>query len=203
LDSAGSVGIRRDLFSSVESGIARGLERLAEGVSGLGSANRIGFETVQPGRLFAGRDHSAALCYGGTLYGSTVLVVDPRGLQKDVNHWLANSSLRSQTLGTLSRAAQVIEAGVQQVGLVVIDLDSCGGIASIAPDLIAFRLKFVDTPVVLISAESQVDDFSVERLAIGDVTLRAPVSVSRLDLALAEAQINNQVWQSRNTAPLQ
>lgn len=202
LDSGESGKIRRGLIAAFVANVVSRLERFAEGVSVGAVASCSGRELVQSDRYLGARDRFA-LCFGVSLYGNTILVIDPHELHGDVSHWLERRRLRSQNLGTLSRAAQVIEAGVHQVGLVVIDLDSCGGIAGIATDLIAFRLKFVDTPVVLISAESLVDDFSTERLAVGDVTLRGPVSVSRLDLALAEAQINNQVWQSRNRAPLQ
>lgn len=143
------------------------------------------------------------MCYADTLYGDTILIVDPRGIQRDMPFLLANNCLKTRTLKTVSKAGQTVDSGEQQVGLVVVDLESCGGIASIVSDLMAFRQAYVDTPVILISADSEVDDFSTERLAIGDVTLRGPVSVSRLDLALAEAQINNQVWQARNPAHLQ
>lgn len=154
-------------------------------------------------RLFDVYDHSSSLCYADSLYGNTVLVVDPRNLSLDVQRWLASNCLHTRSLANLAQAGGVIEAGIHQVGLVVVDLDSCGGIAEVVGSLMTFRDKFVDIPLVFMSSESLSDDFSTERLAIADVTLRVPVSVSRLDLALAEAQINNQVWQSRNLAALQ
>lgn len=154
-------------------------------------------------RLFDVYDHSSSLCYADSLYGNTVLVVDPRNRSLDVRHWLASNCLPTCSLGDLAQAGGVIESGIHQVGLVVVDVDSCGGIAKVIGELMAFRKKFVDIPLVLVSAESPADDFSTERLAIADVTLHVPVSVSRLDLALAEAQINNQAWQARNPPALQ
>lgn len=190
--------IRRGLFSSIASRVfqqfGKGADTHLVGTPDLAR----GREPNQTLRLFEVYENAPTLCYADTLFGHTVVVVDPGRRQLDLQHWLANNCLQTQVAENLHQAQKLIEAGVQSVGLVLIDLESCGGISRIIGDLLAFRRRFVDTPIVLISAESEVDDFSTERLAISDVTLRAPVSVSRLDLALAEAQINNQVWQSRN-----
>lgn len=142
------------------------------------------------------------LTYADALYGSTVLLVDPRDRQTRLKHWLRDNAVDLNSVDSLRQANLNISTSNQPIGLVILDLESCGGIALVASDLIAFRLRHQTTPVILISDESAVDDFSTERLAITDVTLRGPVSLSRLDLALAEAQINNQVWQDRNAASL-
>ena len=147
-----------------------------------------------------GYDRSSALCYADTLYGNMVAVVDPRNNQHDLQGWLAKNCLDTRAVQNLNQVGALISAAVHQIGVVLIDIESCGGVTMVIDDLLAFRRKYPDVPVILISAESEVDDFSTERLAISDVTLRTPVSVSRLDLALAEAQINNQVWQSRSSA---
>lgn len=188
------------------SGLAHGL------ISGVGQVSRfVAFGSVENTEAL---DHIVAkklndshksfgvLCYADSFSGHSVLFVDPRGLQSGLHHCLSDNCLDARVVKSLARASLMIGMAVRQVGLVIIDLDSCGGVASVISDLVAFRLKHVDTPVILVSAESEVDDFSTERLPIADVTLRGPVSLSRLDLALAEAQINNQVWQSRNLAPL-
>lgn len=197
-DIADVTGHRRGMFSSIA---ARVFHQFGKGVE---LQPRVAHDTArgtgsnQTNRLFEVYDNASALCYADTLFGNTVAIVDPRRRQLDIHHWLANNCLQTQTTESLSQVQQIIQAGVQKIGLVLIDLEGCGGISRIIGDLMSFRLKFVDIPIVLISDESEVDDFSTERLAISDVTLRVPVSVSRLDLALAEAQINNQVWQSRN-----
>ena|GEM_PF-1844271 len=130
--------------------------------------------------------------------GGDILVVDPEDRQKDLRGVSSRNGGRVRALGCLADAAQIIETGHQQVGLVVIDIDSCGGIANVIAELMAFRAKFVGTPVMLISADSETDDCSTDRLALCDVTLRGPVSMPRLDAGSAEAQINNWVWQARN-----
>ncbi len=201
-DSVDISDFRRGIFSSVGFRVMRGIKRHAESLAQAKCIEHESGSTLTSRRL--GSDvRSALLCYADTFRGNTILLVDPLDRQKDIGRWLASNCLRPHVLGTLAHAAQVIEAGVQRVGLVVVDLDSCGGISRVAHELLGFRLKFVEVPVILVSAESLMDDFSTVRLPIGDVTLRGPVSVARLDLALAEAQINNRVWQSRNGAPPQ
>ncbi len=142
------------------------------------------------------------LSYADAFQGSDVLLIDPREQQIRLKHWLRENAVDLNSVESLRQANLKISTSNQPIGLVIVDLESCGGIASVASDLIAFRLRHQTTPVILISDESAVDDFSTERLAIADVTLRGPVSLSRLDLALAEAPINNQVWQDRNAARL-
>lgn len=203
---SGATALSR-FFGGIFSGAVWSLKSGFESRSSV-ARNSVAFKESSQEKDFVRRpyetyDHASTLCYADTLYGDTILIVDPRGIQRDMPFWLANNCLKTRTLKTVSKAGQTVDSGEQQVGLVVVDLESCGGIASIVSDLMAFRQAYVDTPVILISADSEVDDFSTERLAIGDVTLRGPVSVSRLDLALAEAQINNQVWQARNPAHLQ
>lgn len=143
-----------------------------------------------------------ALTYSDALFGSAVLLIDPQERQVRLKHWLTENAVDLNSAGSLRQAKAKIAASNQPIGLVIVDLESCGGIASVASELLTFRLQHKTTPVILISDESAVDDFSTERLAITDVTLRGPVSLSRLDLALAEAQINNQVWQDRNATLL-
>lgn len=142
------------------------------------------------------------LSYADAFQGSDTLLIDPRERQIRLKHWLTENAVDLNSVESLWQANLKISTSNQPIGLVIVDLESCGGIASVASDLIAFRLRHQSTPVILISDESAVDDFSTERLAIADVTLRGPVSLSRLDLALAEAPINNQVWQDRNAARL-
>lgn len=136
-------------------------------------------------------------CYTDGFLGTDIVFVDPMGLQKEPLRWLGGACVSTRVSVSLEAAGCLVTMKPGSVGLVLVDLASCGGIAKTASSLLQFRKVHPDIPVILISAESAVDDFSTERLAVADVTLRTPLSVSRLDLALAESQINNQVWQNR------
>lgn len=180
------------LMSRIAAGMLGGINRLAESKGA--SADRRIYEADQQHHDLRGMD---GLCSSDLYYGSSVLIVDKTQLQGECEQWLASACLDTRRVSSLTGAGQLIDNGQRRVGLVIVDLDRCGGIARIASDLMVFRKVRPDIPVILVSADSVVDDFSTERLAIADVTLRAPVSMSRLDLALAEAQVNNQVWQAR------
>ncbi len=84
-----------------------------------------------------------------------------------------------------------------QPDLVIIDLETAGGIASAYSDLRKFREQHADLPVILLSNEFAGDDFSTDRLALCDISLRAPFSFDALRFALREAAVNNAVWQKR------
>jgi hypothetical protein len=78
-----------------------------------------------------------------------------------------------------------------------IDIDGFGGAQLVVARLMDLRRRVPSLPVIVISAEVQFHDFTTERLAVCDVTLRAPVTAAALDLALAEAAVNNLLWQAR------
>ncbi|MCW1920552.1 hypothetical protein NX862_17475 [Rhodobacter sp. KR11] len=81
---------------------------------------------------------------------------------------------------------------------VVIDLDAMGGILPAFDSLRKLRDTRPDLPVILVSGDLAVDDFSLERLALCDASLRAPVAFSSLEYALTEArEVNNPAWVAR------
>lgn len=84
-------------------------------------------------------------------------------------------------------------------GLILM-IDGFGGPRLVADGLLSLRRKLPHLPVILVSEEVRFHDFSPERLALCDVTLRAPLSAPALELALAEAPVNNLVWQTRVAA---
>jgi len=79
----------------------------------------------------------------------------------------------------------------------ILAIDGFGGPRLVAEGLMSLRRKIPQLPVILISEEVQFHDFSAERAALCDVTLRAPLSAPALELGLAEAGANNLIWQAR------
>ncbi len=70
---------------------------------------------------------------------------------------------------------------------VVVNLDAFADLDSAVDSLLEFRRHHADVSVILVSADVSGDDFGTERRAIGDVTLRAPVTAARLRDALVSA----------------
>lgn len=82
----------------------------------------------------------------------------------------------------------------------ILAIDGFGGPRLVADGLLSLRRKLPHLPVILVSEEVQFHDFSAERAALCDITLRAPLSAPALELGMAEAGANNLIWQARVAA---
>lgn len=122
-----------------------------------------------------------------------------RGIDLPCLDWIAEHDMPFRRIATLSPQGPVWSAprGV----LLLVDLDTLGGVAAIAADLMRLREGRPDIAVVLLSEEVSGHDFGLERLALADVTLRLPCAFASFEFALTEAPINNAVWQERQAAP--
>ncbi len=150
---------------------------------------------ANPFRAAARTVSQPAAMYAADLSHSVIAVVGASRPVKICLNWLTAQGatlLRSASLDadepiwTAPRGAQVL-----------IDLDGLGGITARCTDLMRLRLRRPDLVVILLSGEFQRHDFGQERLALGDVSLRIPCSFTALELALAEAEINNWAWAER------
>lgn len=99
-------------------------------------------------------------------------------------HDLVNSLGRH---GHLVHHASDYEAGLDwirdtpdRINLLIFDMDLPPDIQAGVDALLAFRAQCAEIPVLLLSGSVQRDEFSDHRRAIGDVTLRKPVSRERL-----------------------
>ncbi len=77
-----------------------------------------------------------------------------------------------------------LKTGQSRPDLAMIDLDTGANIVVQVDHLIYFRIKNPLVPVVLLTADVSADDFSKQRVAIGDVTLRTPATRDRLTSAV-------------------
>ncbi|OYX39788.1 MAG: hypothetical protein B7Y91_00635 [Rhodobacterales bacterium 32-64-14] len=86
----------------------------------------------------------------------------------------------------------------QKITHLIVDLDQMGGIHNAVDDLRRIREQWPEIVVVLISSDFAADDYSCDRLAVCDVSLRRPVGMASLEFGLMEAsEVNNPVWQAR------
>jgi len=129
-----------------------------------------------PALLIAGDDANIGLCYD----------------------WLNEAMIGALRCRSFSAASAVLRQGAPRVSLLIIDIDSLGSINTAIDHIMALRDTQPCIPLILLSAEVHASDFSTERLRICDVTLRAPVSHSSLELAIVEAARNNLVWCGRD-----
>ncbi|SDF29932.1 hypothetical protein PUH89_11470 [Rhodobacter capsulatus] len=109
--------------------------------------------------------------------------------------WLADHGLPFRRIGALHPTAPVWSA--PQGALLLVDLDTLGGISEMTEPLMRLRLGRPDIAVVLLSEEVETHDFGTERLVLADITLRLPCAFASFEFALVEAPINNAAWQER------
>ena len=109
--------------------------------------------------------------------------------------------LDAQGAAVRSLPASLLEAPGRIAALrpshLFVDLEAIGGIEDTYDTLRAFRDDFADIPLILVSSGFLTNDFSTERLALCDVSLRAPVTFAALEFAMAQAEVNNLCWQDR------
>ncbi|WP_114965566.1 hypothetical protein [Alkalilacustris brevis] len=75
--------------------------------------------------------------------------------------------------------------------LLLVDVDVISPCHRVVEDLIAFRRAEPETPIIIGSREFRCNDFSMERAAIADASLRLPAAGTELGMALALAVENN------------
>lgn len=82
--------------------------------------------------------------------------------------------------------------------MVMVDLDDCE-LEDALDELAEIREIYPELTVVLASCFFGRDDFSLSRLSVGDVSLKLPISMRKLDLSIVLALENNQEWRSRQS----
>lgn len=84
--------------------------------------------------------------------------------------------------------------------VIFICIDDFGGVSEYFNELRVLRTEYPNVNVIIISKQFQSSDFSQERLAICDISLRLPYSQEELPDAVCSAFNNNNAWILRNDA---
>lgn len=125
-----------------------------------------------------------------------VLVLSRRsGTPLTCFEWLNDHDLPFRRIAALHPTSPIWSA--PRDALLIVDLDTLGGVTAVAEGLMRLRQGRPDISIVLLSEEVAGHDFGLERLALADVTLRLPCAFASFEFALAEAPINNAIWQER------
>lgn len=81
--------------------------------------------------------------------------------------------------------------------LVILDLDSFGGILELSDDLMDFRVEAPEMPVLLLSSGFFQDDLTKERLPMCDASIRSPALSLSIFKGVKAAIENNKSWRYR------
>ncbi|MBZ4022394.1 hypothetical protein CKO11_07980 [Rhodobacter sp. TJ_12] len=127
---------------------------------------------------------------------SLVLLLSRRaGADLPCVEWISEHGLPFRRIAALHPTSPIWSA--PHGALLIVDLDTLGGVATMAESLMRLREGRPDISIVLMSEEVAGHDFGLERLALADITLRLPCAFASFEFALAEAPINNAIWQER------
>lgn len=141
-------------------------------------------------------DHAAAM-------SQLVITVDP---QRQM--WLPglqNISLKSRdviNVNSLSPVSDILSEHGDGPALVIVNLDEFPCLDDIVCALLVLRSDHPSAAVIIGSAAFQKSDFSSERKAIADVSVRLPASETTIMLAVSQA-IGNTLTTSRGTQTAQ
>ena len=111
--------------------------------------------------------------------------------------WMRDAGFRMKSVGELATTITRLCHCPDQASLAMVSIDGFGGIIETIEPLRQLRECAPHLPLIVMSAEVEGSDFSTERLALCDVTLKTPVGPAALRRALIDAKDNNAVWQAR------
>ena len=111
--------------------------------------------------------------------------------------WMRTAGFKLQTEKDLNVAVNRLCHVPSAASLAIVSIDMFGGIAATIDQLFRLRDCAPHLPLIVLTSEVEGSDFTTERLALCDVTLKMPAGAAALREALKEAKANNSVWQAR------
>lgn len=178
---------RRDLFSDLFDKLTRSMRRGA----GTGIADQAKPMNSRPTLAL----HGVEVVMIG--YGDGHLAEPARWLQERGARLRWTSPKMLHETGQLALAFPNHHRGAARA-VALVDVEGAGGIAVAFDGLRVLRDRRPDLPLILVSDDFQANDFTAERLALCDASLRAPVARAALETALTEScEVNNPAWQER------
>jgi hypothetical protein len=98
---------------------------------------------------------------------------------------------------SIQEATSIYQRRARGKTMLIVDLDTLTDGDKKYELLFDLRAHYHGVPVMLISDSFARDDFSIERLPLCDVSLRAPTSFKSFDTGIKDALENNAAWQKR------
>lgn len=130
--------------------------------------------------------------------GPACLVMENPTTYRSMNDYIESHSMRVICIGPkefLEFQEYFLE---ESFGIFVVCLDCFDGLGQIYNSIRKLRDAKPSTPVVLLSSSMKYSDFSTERLAICDVSVKLPVNVNFLDEVYSFVGENNSTWIARS-----
>ena len=136
--------------------------------------------------------------YGVPNDGAPVVIVSANGRASSEHiGWIRATGRDVLCYNDFDVATEFAIANSGGIALMMIEIDGLGGIEAVFDRLRRLRDRAPAVPLAVLSSNVRSNNFSSDRLAICDVTLRVPVTLAALELAFSDAKENNLQWQRR------
>lgn len=124
---------------------------------------------------------------------SVALIAPDTAHTKNIARELMRQGLDIHQTTDIEAMLWVVQAHRDDLGYIILDIDLLDDLDEMVMKLMTFRSSCPNMPLLLLSSSVRQDEFFTYRRAIGDVTLRKPVSTSRLLVGIDIMKKNFQV----------
>lgn len=108
-----------------------------------------------------------------------------------VNDWVRRMGGNLMLTDLESTSERRLRRSVHRVDFCLVDESSIGDVCQVVEQCLFLRRAVPNMPLLLLSSSVKDDDFSTERMAICDATLRTPLSRAAFSYGLHAAKHNN------------
>jgi hypothetical protein len=111
-------------------------------------------------------------------------------LQDELCNWIVDVGAQASMTGAILPSVHWVARRADKFDAVLLDADHIGAVESLVETGFDLRRAAPQLPIVILSSQVSCHDFSRERQAICDATLRRPLSRSAFFLGVSAAQSN-------------
>jgi DNA-binding NtrC family response regulator len=135
----------------------------------------------------------------GDVVKTFMLASNDREKFRNLSQFLKTFDADTLAIRSIQEATSIYQRRAREKTMLIVDLDTLTDGDRKYELLFDLRAHYPGLPVMLISESFARDDFSIERLPLCDVSLRAPTSFKSFEAGIKDALENNGAWQKRNS----
>lgn len=140
---------------------------------------------------------SQTLKVDGDAIKTFMLLTNDREKLRNFNQFLKIFDVDTLVMRSIQEAISIYQSRVKRKTMLIVDLDTLTDEGKNCDLLFDLRAHHPSLSVILISGSFARDDFTIERLPLCDVSLRAPTSLKSFETGIKDALENNAAWQKR------
>jgi hypothetical protein len=133
----------------------------------------------------------------GDVINTFMLATNDREKFRNLNQFLKIFDADTLAIRSIKEATSIYQRRARGKTMLIVDLDTSTDGDKKYELLFDLRAHYPSLSVMLISGSFARDDFTIERLPLCDVSLRAPTSFKSFETGVKDALENNAAWQKR------